>query len=369
MLIFPSPITAPIGDDLILFILSVSCLVMIVDYVTKFNANEQPVVDENFLYFSEALLLIVFFIGFLTSSVYSRFGYPILGVAGLPAVEYNEFGVPGLQGLVNACFLALVTIRYYLFLTNSRNFFNLLGIVLLFYPFLLLSRQLIFSAAVQVFALWWIFSNTSLRTKFKYLIVLFIVSIFLFGALGNMRTGGDVITSFLGDVGNEKFAVFYWFYIYVASPISNLALNFANAQPDGQMGTLLSTLLPTPARVALGMDKGFEGFDNIELVNSNLNMATFFAPGLLSFGLFGMSALALMLLAFIFFSKRGATRGGAAIFCLPVLVQISLFSAFTNLLLYLPVVFQIVIFFSLDFLRWVFSSKEGPQSQRSDGIV
>lgn len=350
----PSLITAPIEDDLLVFLVISALSLTLVD--TLFSAKLDFVKKAprraallHFIDFSKVAFLFLA----LVSSAYTQFKFPLMGVIGLPAVEYNEFGIPGVQGLVNAVFLAFVTAGFYAKRIYSGLRFSFwVYLIVLIYPMLILSRQLIMSAAVQIIFIWWFTSTARLYVKVRFVVVASVVLLLVFGLIGNIRTGDDVITSFLGDTANQSLSVLYWGYIYIASPISNLSFNIPIVVPDESISTLFSGLLPTPLRTALGINKGFDGFDNIEFINPNLNMSTYYAPGLFSFGWAGMYFLQALLVFVLVFLKSCAKFGQLSILSIAVLVQVAIFSPFTNLLLYLPVFFQVFYFIFYDFLSW-----------------
>lgn len=352
---FQTPINYEIPYSLLWFLMVSGILLFLVDRAIPFvkaspSKNIKIFRAKNPL--GEKLLVSCFVTALILSSAYSKFQFPILKIVGLPAVEYNEFGIPGIQGFVNATYLAMVTIRFYCVLVNGKNPVTRLSfLILILYPLAMLSRQLLASLFIQLFLLWWIFSGRTLRQKLFVLLMAGVAGIAVFGILGNVRTGDDVISSFLGDDARVELAILYWFYVYAVSPTSNLALNIDSAQPDGSLATFMSSLLPTPVRQLFGLDQGFAGYSNALFVNDNLNMATYFAPGYLSFGWIGMIAMFLFLLLAFVLIKKNAKRNSYLMMCYPVIVQVCAFAPFTNLLFYLPVAFQIIIFVCLGEMR------------------
>jgi oligosaccharide repeat unit polymerase len=176
--------------------------------------------------------------------------------------------------------------------------------------------------------------------------------------MGSIRTGDDVITSFIGDGADEKFAILYWPYVYVMSPLSNLALNVENSTPNNDLLTFTSSLIPSPVKDYFHLNIGFVGFDNIELINPNLNMSTFYAPGFLSYGWLGM-ILYFIILSMVFkFIKSRVDNNFYYFLSYVVMLQILALTFFTNLLFYLPVVVQILIFYYLGFNEFKKISKK-----------
>ena len=95
----------------------------------------------------ESIILIIFVSGFSLTSIYENFNYPALKIFSQNALEYNEYGIKSLQGLINACYLCISTIFIYKIFYSKNKIKNskLIIFLIILYPVLLLSRQLIFS--------------------------------------------------------------------------------------------------------------------------------------------------------------------------------------------------------------------------------
>jgi oligosaccharide repeat unit polymerase len=360
--IYTSDVTYRPSFALTFFIISTSVLLFVIDKSVKLRIKKYIKIDESKIIKNknEKLLLIFTLIGIAFTASYSNFQFPILKIFNINYIDYNEFGIKGLQGLINACYLSASTILLYRIFFNSVRikFSKFIVIAIFIYPILLLSRQILFSLLIQIFVIWFLVSNKSkIKLLFTYLSIL-VFGFFSFWIMGSIRTGDDVITSFIGDGADEKFAILYWPYVYVMSPLSNLALNVENSTPNNDLLTFTSSLIPSPVKDYFHLNIGFVGFDNIELINPNLNMSTFYAPGFLSYGWLGM-ILYFIILSMVFkFIKSRVDNNFYYFLSYVVMLQILALTFFTNLLFYLPVVVQILIFYYLGFNEFKKISKK-----------
>ena len=165
--------------------------------------------------------------------------------------------------------------------------------------------------------------------------------------MGNYRTGDEIITSFIDIDADPAYAFLYWPYVYIVSPLSNLLLNINSSIPSGDVLTFLSQLVPSFIKSHYDIYAEFNGFEGAQLVNPNLNMGTYFLAGYMSFGWFGMLISFTVLLVLYAYIKRAADNNIYNFFCYIVILQVVALSIFTNLLFYLPVVFQMCIFIYL----------------------
>jgi oligosaccharide repeat unit polymerase len=301
--------------------------------------------------FSEKFLLYIFIVAAFTCASYSNFYFPALKFFGLPSSEYSNFGIPGLQGFVNACYLAISTLKLIRFLSKDKKcLFDYIGIVIIFlYPLILLSRQLIFTLVFQLIIFWLLFSKKTALSKIMKSFCIFLMLVIIFSIMGQFRSGNEDLYNFMGSEVSGKFIFLYWPYVYLTSSLSNLSLNLDISLPDNSLATFFLPLIPMSLRGLFDVDYGFEKFSNINLINPNLNTSTFFASGFLSFGWMGMIVLFLFLLAILLILKRSASKSIYNYSSYLVIIQIISFTFFDNLLFYWPVFFQIIIFMILNF--------------------
>ncbi|WP_216238746.1 O-antigen polymerase [Polynucleobacter sp. JS-Polo-80-F4] len=349
--IFDTNITLQPNITFIILLLLSMIIFIFIDnlYCIKYDRYRFPKIDKLISSNREIIILVIFLIGFIFSSFYFKFEYPFLKIFGLPYLEYNDYGIKGLQGLINACYLSLSTIFLYKIIFNDQKLrHSRLALILIFtYPFILLSRQLLFSLGIQIFLTWILLSKKSKLKLGSISILMLLIGLLFFWVMGNLRTGDEIITSFIDADADPSYAFLYWPYIYVVSPLSNLLLNINYSIPNGDVFTFLSQLVPSFIKSYYEIYAEFNGFEEVQLINPNLNMGTYFLAGYMSFGWLGMFISFSILLFLYAYIKKISGNNIYNFFCYIVIFQVVALSFFTNLLFYLPVVFQIFIFIYL----------------------
>jgi hypothetical protein len=160
------------------------------------------------------------------------YGVPLFG-----QVEYHKFGAPILHVAAISCILV---IAIYCSLDTRNNkltlFLCLLASVIILnrFLFLFIIISITLTALVKV----------KTKKSFCFIIGMFLMFLILFGELGTLRMSGVLGIPYLDaknyilDVGYASAyykatglsASFYWFWLYVTSPISNLILNIDTPQ-------------------------------------------------------------------------------------------------------------------------------------------
>lgn len=313
----------------------------------KKNTQFKSVSEKN-----EKLLLISVLVLFFISLLMMKGALPVFAVLGLDGLRYNEYGIKGVQGLINALYLALMAIMFFNFM-QQKGFNKALFFLLLAYPILIMSRQVLMSLFIQLVVIWFLLSPKPLLSKLTYLGLSGVAVLIGFGVLGDLRMQSefDNVTDLLHELikptefGLELPNSLLWVYTYMVSPLSNLDLNISEAIPSGDLGRYFVQLLPSPIRPYLGYDSGFEGFENVLLIHQSLNMGTTFFSAYLTMGWIGMwvhFSIFLLLSIFVIVKKN---ENKFHFLMYAVLVQIGVLSIFANLLFYLPVIFQLLVFF------------------------
>jgi hypothetical protein len=204
---------------------------------------------------------VMFFVNnlfFLPNFAYS--GIPILH-----GLRDNGFGIPGLM-ILSTSFNAFTCLCcYYLYLTTGKRKFMLYCAYCMMLFAIIVSRGSVMMTMVTMFFLWMNIKNPNLNPKRIFIIFISsVLVLYLFGVAGNIRTqtaltslgkvdkdgnpvyapeaitnddmpySSDVILSmgnasdiFRGPVPGE----FFWSYLYVTSPLSNLQYNINITHP------------------------------------------------------------------------------------------------------------------------------------------
>jgi hypothetical protein len=195
------------------FGLAISYLKLIQRTYSKTNAKQ--------IIISAFILLFFYFIEFIIEGDIPLVS-KLLGRAG---VHYMEFGIPMLHGILISfnSFLIAHTFSTYL---STKNKLLLKIYFLLYIPALLFFSRSILMLGLLTSVFVYIHYSEKLRFKNHLkLVFLGVVALYLFGVLGNLRSGGDYI--YEQSKATEKFMEssipkeFYWTYLYVASPLAN----------------------------------------------------------------------------------------------------------------------------------------------------
>lgn len=277
-------------------------------------------------------------------------GAPILGVFGLGVeMRYTDFGIPGFHGLVNSVFYAASILTFTRSLLFASPNINWLVLVTTIYPVLGMSRQVMISLCIQYFFVYIIVRRPSVAVALR-VSFLFLAVVLIFGYLGDLRTGREIIIAWIApDINYPDWlpSAFLWIYLYLTTPINNVNLNIG-IEPNYFPLETAGTLLPSFIREAFVNTLG--GSREWDLVTETFNISSLLQSLLTDFGIAG--AILFMLLSGIVFSYllRRAHHSPAALFALVVVLHGIALSFFANLLFHIVFLFEIVL------LAWVVST-------------
>ncbi|MFT6933805.1 MAG: hypothetical protein ACJAUQ_000182 [Maribacter sp.] len=269
----------------------------------------------------------------------------LLGKAG---VHYMEFGIPLLHGVLISfnSFLIAHTFSTYL---STKNKILLRIYLLLYLPALLfLSRSiLMLGLLTSVF----IYLHYSQKLKFLNLLKLLslgVVALYLFGVLGNLRSGGDYI--YEQSKATDEFLEssipkeFYWTYLYVASPLANFqnTVNKTNKVDKDFVGFIFYENLPQIISKNFGNSLQIPQRDLVRLIPW-LTVGTTYAKSISYLGWLGPYLLVILnlfvyLVIIMFLVPR---RSNYHITTLAILSVIILLNIFANILVVTGISFQL----------------------------
>ncbi|WP_162940710.1 hypothetical protein [Rahnella bruchi] len=244
------------------------------------------------------------------STLYKRF--LIISLAGF-FVEFSIYGIPALSPLGRDGFAGLPVLHviFYSSAIISVLFASLYSGVkqtacCLLVSFLvssaILSRQLMMiSFVVMLISI--VIRHKLSKIQYIKITASILGIIFAFGVLGNIRQqiSGDYIDNYIIKIGGANSAgasigdSFYWIWLYIASPVYNLYLNFMDYDTYGYgcnmaisygscSGSLFSdVILPNTIAKYTGNTEFF-----IDLVKSHLNAGTAFSAPARIFGISGV---------------------------------------------------------------------------------
>ncbi len=291
------------------------------------------------------LLFILYAIEFLIEK-----DIPFLSkLMGRSGVGYMEFGVPLLHGILISfnSFLIAHTFTTYM---STKNTKILRYYILLYLPALLfISRSIMVLGLLTTLFIYLHFVDR-VRLKSKILLsILIFVGLYLFGVIGNLRSGGEYI--YTQSQATEEFMEssipkeFYWTYLYAASPLANFqyTVNRRYVTDYDLLGFVFYENLPQIISKNLGGPLHIEQRDLVRIVPW-LTVGTTYAKSYSYLGWAGPYLLffgnLLVYLTIIFFLVP--TRSSYHITVIAILSVIVLMNIFSNMLIVTGISFQIV---------------------------
>ncbi len=280
--------------------------------------------------------MVIFYITlamFVLELLYSK-GCPLLWKLTGDARVYVNFGIPSFNGLFYS--LVVVMGAYSIFKKGCiyKYFYLMFGL-------LVISRQVLISMVVQG-ALVYIFTHKFNRKLIITLIVGCIVGIILFSVMGNMRTGEDMFLAVAQFKPKADWipTSFKWIYSYMCFSISNID-NLIRMTPGcvNYGATIFNSLMPTAFNLTLPINQGFN-----YLIDPNFNVSTFMPDIYIDFGVLGIAIFCLALgYAGRYFYRRVKEHDKVSVLIYAVICHNILLLFFTNMFLYLPIMFEFVL--------------------------
>lgn len=293
---------------------------------------------------SAFVLLFFYFLEFIIEG-----DIPLLSkLAGRAGVHYMEFGIPLLHGILISfnSFLIAHTFSTYL---STKNKLLLKTYFLLYIPALLFFSRSILMLGLLTSVFIYIHYSKKLRFGNQVkLIVLGGVALYLFGVLGNLRSGGDYI--YEQSKATEKFMEssipkeFYWTYLYVASPLANFqnTVNKTKKVEKDFVGFIFYENLPQIISKNFGSTFNIPQRDLVRLIPW-LTVGTTYAKSISYLGwlgpylLFILNLLVYLLIIMFMVPKRSNYH----ITTISILSVIILLNIFANMLVVTGISFQL----------------------------
>ncbi len=275
---------------------------------------------------------------------------------GRSGVGYMEFGIPILHGVLISFNSFLIAHSFATYM-STKNKKILHYYLLLYLPALLfLSRSImVLGVLTSLFIYLHFAGKVRLFNKIK-LGILGLAGLFLFGVIGNLRSGGEYI--YTQSEATEDFMQssipkeYYWTYLYVASPLANFqnTVNKSNVEEYDFTGFIFYENLPRIVSKNLGAPLQLTQRDLLR-ITPWLTVGTTYAKSYSYLEWFGpyllfLSNLLMYLVVIVFLVPRKSSYHITTIAILSVIVLLNIFS---NMLIVTGISFQLVycIIFSL----------------------
>jgi oligosaccharide repeat unit polymerase len=294
-------------------------------------------------------------------------GIPIIWLVRGSAKTYVDFGIPSLHGLVNSLLVSIAVCRVALyFLTGKWRHLKIPAFVLA-WSVLVVTRQLMLVSLLEYVVVFLSVKKIGLKTVAR-VVVGFVTLIFVFGILGDMRSGSEAFR--LVAQPTDRYPDWLpsgvlWVYIYVTTPINNLIYTMHSVQPESNFlfPNTAATLFPSVIRsIIYGSQVGQAESGN--LVTQAFNVSTAYVGPYQDYGIVGMILFSLLAgFACQFFWYRSGLRD---ILIFSVLTQCTVLTLFFNLFLALPVITQVFWLGYFFMPKIVFGKKATPLPLSSD---
>ena len=193
-------------------------------------------------------------------------------LVGREGVAYREFGIPLLHGILISFNSFLIAHSFASYMSQKNKRILRLYFLLYIPALLILNRSIIvFGMITSLFIFLQYVDKVNFKTQLKLLTIV-MVAFFLFGVVGNLRSGGDYIytQSKVKEDFMESYIPkeYYWTYLYVGSPLANFQ-NTVNKKLVDEFdfkGFFFYENLPKVISKNLGEPLGIEKKDLIRIV-------------------------------------------------------------------------------------------------------
>lgn len=295
--------------------------------------------------FNKRMLFFLVFV-FVFESGVSR-GFPLIWLVIGDGRTHVDFGLPTLHGAFHGFLLFFATSSFLLLTINFQKKRNLFHIGLfLFYAALVFNRGIVVVFLVQALFIYLVIRGGVKISSVIYLSVFFLALVFVFGWLGDLRSGHNLFSNSVSDDWVSFFEIFpeslLWFYAYFTGGVNNLYYNIVYVEPTYVPLYTFAKLVPTVVYDFMDMSKMVDSF---VLADGRLTVSTGFQGLISDFGLFGMLGyLPIIILAQIFYRKAqaGSVR---SILLYGILMQSTVMTVYIDTVFYLPFLLQLFLVF------------------------
>ena len=222
------------------------------------------------------LKIFYFWLGLSFFEIAYAQGFPVLWMLLGSSKNYVQFGIPGLHGLLNGVWLALVILA--LFEKRQRLFIFLMLCQVLFFH----RWSLTLGVSCWIFYTL-VYDKRSLVRPF----IIFCFFVVIFAMIGNLRSSYDISSAIGANETTFFEKLFLWVAFYILSPLGNFLANAkplyieGNAFPSNSLGSLLPSIFRAHGA---GDFNSYLG----KLVHSTFNVGSGFQTWFFDWGWFGV---------------------------------------------------------------------------------
>jgi oligosaccharide repeat unit polymerase len=275
--------------------------------------------------------------------VYSG-GFPIVWLLLGSSKTYNVFGLPFIHVFVSSLLsvLALAKLGLYLLRGDRRRLF--IPIFQLLWSIVIVSRGVMIIALVQGVVLWICLKEINPKMLLRSAVI-FIAAVFLFGYVGDARSGDSDFRGLAVPTANYPDWLpsgVLWGYVYITSPLGNLVNTSFTSKPsyDVLFPHTIYGLFPNPIKdVIYGKDFGLE--NRGDMVNESLGVSSAYIGPYRDNGYTGIACFSILIgiISAYFWKKRRMLRGQLLY---SIIAECLVLTVFFNFLFYTPFLGQFI---------------------------
>jgi oligosaccharide repeat unit polymerase len=231
---------------------------------------------------ADRLFLLWLFL-FLVDAVYTG-GAPLIWLITGDSKNYTEPGIPTLKGLTHTLYFFFSII--YIVSSRYHKVNNLKILLIVAYPFLMLSRDLLLVLLLQTFCTFFFYKSIKIRQIFYLLLGAIFIAI-IFGVIGNIRNNNP--NPFNALISPEYETIFYalpsgftWLYIYITSGFNNILITIGTFQQSNNFSDIFYNLVPGFLKNVFFLDREQSPL----ITNESLNVASYYSGYVSSFGIY-----------------------------------------------------------------------------------
>ncbi len=284
--------------------------------------------------------------------------------------DYTEFGIPVVHVLlINfASFIYAYTYHCYLSCKGNkalrRKLLIYMAIILTIF-LLVFNRGAIMSCVIISGIIYLTTTDNLSKSVFRFASIILAI-LFTFGLLGNLRTDTQQAKNVILSLGKatKEFKEspipdpFFWAYIYIASPLSNLQYNVTHNKPasvEAQDVALFCLYGCTPQIISKRIAENFDlPSTNNKLITKNLNASTVYTSSFSILGWYGPVLLYAFTILFVLINILAVSKYSPYyVTHMSILCTIIFLNIFSNMFVFMGIVPQLIftIIFSMRYRK------------------
>jgi oligosaccharide repeat unit polymerase len=300
---------------------------------------------ENLYSFCRKLFLLLL-VMFAIDALYSG-GLPLFWLISRNGLTHADFGIPTFHGTFHGILLFFTTSSFFLFLQGVHKKESFIHVMFLFfYATLSFNRGIVLIFLVQAIYIYLLIFRKKINLRSIVFLILFsLFFIWIFGVLGDFRTGYNTFARNISSEWNDFFNFFpknlLWFYNYSTTGLNNLYGNIPHIDPNYTPCYTFARLIPTVVYNFLEIPQ----LRAFTLVDGRATICTSFEGLISDFGLIGiLFYLPIIILAQISYYKA-LKNSFFSIILYGILMQSITMTVFIDTIFYLPFLLQIFLLF------------------------